>query len=287
MPLMFRQSSMSLKSGVVMNVGKLVRLNRLFSHSSGRLCSVAVDHLIGYPQGLPPGLRHIKTTLAEVVAGRPDAVTMHKGIAASAWAPYAGSIPLIVQSTLARPDDTARQQAATPEDAVRLGADAFAVAAFVRGLTEADYLRVVADCVREASRYEIPVICHIYPRNPSTGQIVFTPEDIAWAARCAIEVGADVVKVPYCGDVQAYAQIVADSPVPVVAAGGPQCKTLGQALTMMSEVVRSGARGATIGRNIWGFSRIAAAVGAFKAVIHEGKSAEEALAQADGACESL
>jgi class I fructose-bisphosphate aldolase len=263
-----------------MNLGKLIRLNRLFSHPSGRLCSVAVDHLLGYSQGMPPGLRHIITTLSAVAAGRPDAITMHKGIAASAFAPYAGAIPLVIQSTLARPDDTARQQAATPEDAVRLGADAFAVAAFVRGLTEADYLRVVADCVREACRFEIPVICHVYPRDPSTGKILFTPEDIAWAARCAVEVGADVVKVPYCGDVHAYAQIVADSPVPVVAAGGPQCQTLRQALAMMCEVVQSGARGATIGRNIWGFERITAVVRAFKAVIHDGKTAEEALAAA-------
>lgn len=263
-----------------MNLGRLIRLNRIFSHPSGRLCSVAVDHLMGYSQQVPPGLLHIKSTLAAVVSGMPDAVTMHKGIAASAWPPYAGSVPLIIQSTLARPDDTARQQAATPEDAVRLGADAFAVAAFVRGSTEADYLRVVADSVREASRFDIPVICHIYPRNPSTGQILFAPDEIAWAARCAVEVGADVVKVPYCGQIEAYAQIVADSPVPVVAAGGPQCKTLKQALTMMSEVVRSGARGATIGRNIWGFEQITAAVQAFKAVIHDGRTADEALAAA-------
>ena len=107
--------------GVVMNLGKLIRLNRLFSHSSGRLCSVAVDHLLGYSHGMPPGLRQIAVTLSAVAAGRPDAVTMHKGIAASAWTPYAGAIPLIVQSTMARPDDTARQQAATPEDAVRWG----------------------------------------------------------------------------------------------------------------------------------------------------------------------
>jgi class I fructose-bisphosphate aldolase len=252
-------------------------MNRLFAHPSGRLCSVAVDHFIGYALGLPPGLRRIKETLAAVVAGHPDAVTMHKGIAAAAWPPYAGKVPLIVQSTLARPDDTARQQAATPEDAVRLGADGFAVAAFVRGASEADYLRVVADCVREACRFEIPVICHIYPRDPQTGKIFFTPEDIAWAVRCAVEVGADVVKTPYCGDIGAYGQIVADSPVPVVAAGGPQSGTLRAALGMMAEVVRSGARGATIGRNIWGFQQITAALRAFKAVIHDGCSADDAL----------
>ncbi len=82
-----------------MNTGKLVRMNRIFSHPSGRLCSVAVDHLMGYGAGLPAGLRHIVTTLAAVVAARPDAVTMHKGIAASAWLPYAGRLPMIIQST--------------------------------------------------------------------------------------------------------------------------------------------------------------------------------------------
>lgn len=264
-----------------MSLGKLVRLNRLFSHPSGRLCSVAVDHFIGYSHGLPPGLRRIKPTLAAIVAGRPDAVTMHKGIAASAWPPYAGLVPLVVQSSAARPDDAAREQVATPEDAVRLGADAFAVAAFVRGPTEGASLRVVADCVREASRFEIPVICHIYPREATTGKILYTPEDIAWAVRCAVEVGADVVKVPYCGEVQAYGQIVADSPVPVVAAGGPQSGSLLAALEMIAQVVRSGALGATIGRNIWGCERMTAALRAFKAVIHDGSSAVEALAAAE------
>jgi class I fructose-bisphosphate aldolase len=87
----------------------------------------------------------------------------------------------------------------------------------------------------------------------------------------------DVVKTPYCGDVRAHAQIVADSPVPVVAAGGPKQETFEAALNMMAEVVQSGARGATIGRNVWGFGQITQAVHAFKAVIHEGKTAQEAL----------
>lgn len=259
-----------------MNIGKLVRLNRLFSHASGRLCSVAVDHFIGYAEGLPAGLREIESTLAAVAAARPDAVTMHKGIAAAAWAPHAGRVPLILQSTIARPDDSACEQIATPEDAVRLGADAFAVAAFVRGATEAAHLRTVADCVRQASAFEIPVIVHIYPRTPDHA-ISFQPEDIAWAVRCAVEVGVDVVKTPYCGDVGAHRQIVSHCPLPVVAAGGPRAQTLESALGMMAEVVQSGARGATIGRNAWGFADITAAVRAFKAVMHDGLGARQAL----------
>jgi fructose-bisphosphate aldolase, class I len=262
-----------------MNVGKLVRLNRIFSHSSGRLCSVAVDHFVGYGAGLPAGLRHIRETIAAVMAAGPDAMTMHKGIAASLWGPYAGRVPLIIQSTGARPDDSAREQFADATDVVRLGADAIAVAAFIRGATEGAALRAVADCVRQAAAYELPVICHIYPRN-ADHSISFEPEDIAWATRCAVEVGVDVVKTPYCGDVKAYAQIIADCPVPLVAAGGPKAGTLRAALEMFADVVKSGARGATIGRNIWGFEQIGAAVQAFKAVIHDGCSADEALKRA-------
>jgi len=258
-----------------MNLGKLVRMNRIFSHPSGRLCSVAVDHFIGYGHGLPEGLRQIQSTLASIVAAQPDAVTMHKGIAASAWRPHAGRMAMILQSTTARPDDSAREQIATPEEAVRLGADGFAVSAFVRGPSEAANLRIVADCVREAARFEMPVVCHIYPRDKDQ-KVSFAPEDIAWAVRCALEVGADVIKTPYCGDVRAHAQIVADCPVPVVEAGGPQAETLPAALAMIAEVVQSGARGATIGRNVWGFAAITAAVRAFKAVIHDGTSAEKA-----------
>jgi fructose-bisphosphate aldolase, class I len=261
-----------------MNIGKQIRLNRIFAHPSGRLCSVAVDHFIAYGQSLPAGLRHIQPTLAAIVAARPDAVTMHKGIAMNAWQPHAGLVPLIIQSSTIRVDDTASEQVATPEDAIRIGADAFAIAAFVRGPTEAAYLRKVADAVREAARFEIPVICHIYPRNFTNGaEVSYKPEDIAWASRCAVEVGADVVKTPYCGDITAFAQIVADCPVPLVAAGGPKSQTLESALSMMAEVVLSGARGATIGRNVWGFEQITAAIRAFKAVIHDGLSPLEAM----------
>jgi len=65
--------------------------------------------------------------------------------------------------------------------------------------------------------------------------------------------------------------------VAVAAAGGPKTQTLESALAMIHGVVQSGARGATIGRNVWGFSRIGAAIHAFKAVIHDGKTVEEAV----------
>jgi len=265
-----------------MNTGKLVRLNRLFSHSSGRLCSVAVDHFVGYSFAtLPDGLRNIKPTLEQIVAGKPDAVTMQKGLASSAWQPYAGRVPMIMQTSGITVDDVSTEQIGTPEDAVRLGADAVAVAAFVRGDSQGYHLGTIAEVVRQAAVWDIPVICHIYPRvfDPEPA-ISFEPEDIAWAVRCAFECGADVVKVPFCHDIEAYRQIVDDCPVPVVAAGGPKTSTMLEALQSLANVVASGARGATIGRNVWGNETITKNVLAVKAVIHDGMSAESAMCHA-------
>jgi class I fructose-bisphosphate aldolase len=45
----------------------------------------------------------------------------------------------------------------------------------------------------------------------------------------------------------------------------------------MAAVVEAGARGATIGRNVWGVEPTTAALKAFKAVILEGASPEDAL----------
>ena len=164
---------------------------------------------------------------------------------------------------------------------MRLGADAIAIAAYVRGRSEARCLRIVADNVRDAAHFDLPVICHIYPRDAGDlSRISFAADDVAWAVRCATEVGVDVIKTPYCGDVLAHSQIVAECPVPVVAAGGPRHETLEGALDMMTAVVQSGARGATIGRNVWSFPQVTRAVLAFKAVIHDEKSPEDALRSA-------
>ena len=117
---------------------------------------------------------------------------------------------------------------------MRLGADAIAVAIFIRGNTEAASLRMVGDVVRDATRFELPVICHVYPRRFEGGpHVSYTPEDIAWAVHCVTEVGVDVVKAPYCGDVAAYAEIVTNCPTPIVAAGGPKTNTLAEAFNMV------------------------------------------------------
>ena len=263
-----------------MNIGKQIRLNRIFSHPSGRLCSVAVDHFIGYGElRTGGGLSNLPAALARIAPGLPGAITMSKGTAMHCWTPYAGKIPLIVQSGCFTADDRVIESVTNPEECVRLGADAIAIAIGIFGPNEGRYIKILMDGVAQAAKYDLPVIAHIYPRDFSgpSPRIVFDPEGIMWAARIGIEAGADVIKVGYTGDVASFRQVVESSPVPVVAAGGPKAKNLREALTAMSQVVQAGGRGATIGRNVWGVARTTEACRAFKAVILEGQSVEAAL----------
>src|SRR5262245_16577004 len=263
-----------------MGVGKQIRLNRIFSHPTGRLCSVAVDHFIGYGKLSPGGgLSNLPAALAKIAAGMPGAVTMSKGTAMNCWGPYAGKIPLIVQAGCFTADDRVIECVTTPEECVRLGADAIAIAIGIFGPNEGKYIKILMEGVAQAAQYDLPVIAHIYPRDFSGPfpEIVFDPEGIMWATRIGIESGADVIKVGYTGDVSTFRQVVESSPVPVVAAGGPKARNLRQALTAMSQVVQAGGRGATIGRNIWGIEKTAGACRAFKAVILEGSSVDAAL----------
>lgn len=261
-----------------MGLGTTIRMSRLFGHSSGHLFGAAVDHFIGYGDVRQGGLADLPSAVRKIMAAQPDTVTMLPGSARHLWAPYAGKASLILQAGLFTPDDRVQELAATPEDAVRLGADALAVAIPVRGDSEGTYLRWLTETVRAAAPLEMPVVAHIYPRIFTEGaQIVFTPDEIAWAVRCGLETGVDVIKVGFPGDEAAFAEIVASCPAPIVLAGGPKTDTFEAALLQVEQGIRAGAVGAVVGRNMWGAADITAAAEAYAAVIHDGLSASAAV----------
>jgi fructose-bisphosphate aldolase, class I len=263
-----------------MGLGTQIRLSRLFSHPSGRLFGIAVDHFIGYGDVRAGGLQNLPQALDRVMTAGPDSVTMLPGSASHLWGKFAGQASLIIQAGMFTADDRVRELIATPEDAARLGADALAVAIGVRGPYEGSYLRWLTDSVAAAAKIEMPVIAHIYPRDYSgdVPVIRFVPEEIAWAVRCGVETGVDVIKVGYPGDLSAFAEIVASAPVPVVIAGGPRAETIHDGLVFTAEALKAGAVGAVVGRNIWGAADIEGVAAAYRAVIHDSASPEEALA---------
>ena len=107
-----------------MGLGLDVRLSRLFSHASGNLFGIAVDHFVGYGNVRKGGLSNLPEAVARCVSAGPDTMTMTPGTAKNCWPPHVGKASLIVQASYWTPDDRIRDRLATPADAVRLGADA-------------------------------------------------------------------------------------------------------------------------------------------------------------------
>jgi len=95
--------------------------------------------------------------------------------------------------------------------------------------------------------------------------------------RCAIELGVDIIKTPYCCDPAAWKQLVESCPLPLVAAGGRRWRRSAKPCSSWPMRLPRVARGAVIGRNVWGFKDIPGAVRAFKAVVHDRLTPKEAM----------
>jgi DhnA family fructose-bisphosphate aldolase class Ia len=259
-------------------LGKAVRLERLKNPESGRILTVALDHAPSY--GLLKGLENIHRVVEQVASGGPDAIMLMKGTAEHCFHPYAGRIALILKcSTLSPFHPEQDVWVSSVEDALRLGADAIAMAVTIGSPHQPQTLASLATLVREAEGAAMPVIAHAYPN----GGLVppderYSLERVGYAARLAMELGVDIVKTFYTGSSETFAEVVdRAAPALVVAAGGPRLQTEAEALRMAYDVVRARAAGITFGRNIWQSKRISGMIRALKLVVHSNSSVKEAL----------
>ncbi len=259
-------------------LGKEIRLRRLQNPVSGRILTIAIDHAPSY--GVLAGLEQVGRTLDRMASAGPDAMVMMKGVAEHCFGPYAGRVALILKSSTLSPFHPACDVwVAGVDDAVRLGADAVAMALTVGSEQQATLLANLGALVREAERAGMPVIVHSYPNGELVPRDeVYTAGRVAYAARLAMELGVDVVKTFYTGSAESFARVVeAASPALVVAAGGPRLDTDADVLRMAEGVVQAGAAGITFGRNVWQSLAGPALVGALKQVLHANATAASAL----------
>lgn len=201
-------------------LGKEVRLGRLIPNADDHYFGLTVDHAIA--RGVMPGLDTIDATIAKMVAGGPNAITMHKGIAEKCFAPYAGKVPLVLKlTTFGVYHFEEDVQVADVGEAVCLGADAVSTGCIVGGDNQDQQLAQLGRLSRDAAKVGMPIICHIYPRgNHITGAEQYSVENVTYAARAAAELGIDLVKTNYTGDPESFAKVVQAVPTRVAIAGG-------------------------------------------------------------------
>ena len=103
---------------------------------------------------------------------------------------------------------------------------------------------------REAHKKNLPVIVWIYPRGKSIKEK--KPEELmVYAARTALEIGADIVKIQYFGKFKDLSWAVKSAgKTKIVVAGGTK-KGEKEFLKQVHEIMDAGCIGLAIGRNVW------------------------------------
>lgn len=262
--------------------GKRARLYRmLYAHGPGN----GIGMFLPIDQGLEHGPRDFFDSpeaqdpdfqLRLAVEGNYSAIVFQIGVAEKYMGRFAGRVPLIVKlngKTEIPPDDEAFSSLnASVEDAVRLGADAVGYTLYVGSPAQDLDFAQFREVREDALRLGMPVIVWSYPRGSAVqakgGQM--TSWAIEYAARTALELGADMVKVnlpendpervrqtpaPYnstnFGEEEALRRVVAAAGrVPLLVSGGAR-EDEADVIDKARIALRAGATGIIFGRNIW------------------------------------
>jgi class I fructose-bisphosphate aldolase len=139
---------------------------------------------------------------------------------------------------------------ASLEQAAALGVDCVKLfmAWNVPNTERAATLSLIAGVIERAATYDMPVMVEpIGIGLPREDETIALEAD---AARCAMEVGADIIKIAYPG-AELMSAWAAELRVPLVILGGPRSGDPEDVLHLAEEALGSGARGIVIGRNVW------------------------------------
>jgi fructose-bisphosphate aldolase, class I len=124
---------------------------------------------------------------------------------------------------------------------------------------EARMLAEFAQVVRDAEALGVPSVAWVYPRGKAVASDT-APEIVAYAARVAYELGADIAKVKWSGSVESFRWVCQSAvTTKVVLSGGVLTESPGQFLEVVDGVMRAGGAGVAVGRNVWQRPRVEAA----------------------------
>ena len=144
--------------------------------------------------------------------------------------------------------------------------------------TETDQLEQLGTISRDCEEWGIPLLAMMYPRGKKVIN-PHDPENVAHAARIGAELGADLIKTVYTGDIDSFRNVVRGCPIPVVIAGGPKTSTDKEFLEMIDGAMEAGARGVAIGRNVFQHKDPIRITRAISEIVHGRRPVEEALEQ--------
>ena len=268
----------------ITETGKTRRLRRIF-RDDHKTVIIPMDHSVS--AGPTHGLEDMARIVGDVSQGEADAILVHAGIAKTVDMNRLGLILHLSGATRLSADPHWKTQVSTVKEALRLGADAVSVHINVGSQREQDMLDRFSRIIEECDDFGLPALAMMYPRGPGI-QSEGDYEVVSHAARLGFEIGADIVQTNYTGDIESFRNVVGTVKVPVVIAGGPKASSDNDALQMISDSIKAGAAGVSIGRNVFQHHDPTRMTRALVDIVHHGASASQALAiLAEGTAPSM
>jgi class I fructose-bisphosphate aldolase len=181
-------------------------------------------------------------------------VILQKGIAEKYFYGKNYNVPLIVKlngkTNLVKDKDPYSPQVCSVKEALGYGAKAVGYTIYVGSEFEAEMTEEFGEIEQEAEEAGIPVIAWMYPRGKNVPD-ENDPKTIAYAARVGLELGADIVKVRYAGDLDSFKWVVQSAGETKVVMMGGSKEEENVFLEKIKTAMEAGAIGAAVGRNIW------------------------------------
>jgi fructose-bisphosphate aldolase/2-amino-3,7-dideoxy-D-threo-hept-6-ulosonate synthase len=205
---------------------------------------------------------------------------MHSGMVSAGHRQYGKDIGLIIHlsgATNLAPDPNRKVLVCSVERALRMGADAVSIHINIGADEEPEMLQGASKVVESSRQWGIPLLAMMYPRGKKIKD-ENDPEVVNIAVRAGVELGADIVKTNYTGDIDSFKEIVQGvRHVPVIIAGGPKMDTIPELLQMVYDSIQAGGNGVAFGRNIFQSDDPTKIVNAISKIVHDDYTVEEIL----------
>ena len=258
-------------------IGKKIRLERIIDRNSHKTVIIPMDH--GVTVGPIEGLADMRDTISKVVSGGANAILMHKGIVRAGHRGTGKDVGLIIHlsgGTSLSPDPNAKELVCTVEEAVKLGADAVSIHINLGAETDNQMLRQFGFISERCLEWQMPLVAMIYTRGPKIKD-EYNADNVKHAARVGAELGADIVKVVYTGNIESFAEVVEGCTVPVVIAGGPKMGSDEEIFKMVAGALEAGSAGVSIGRNAFQHKNPTKMVQVLSKMVHHRVGVDEAI----------
>jgi len=237
--------------------GKKLRLRRIIDARAGKTVIIPMDH--GVSLGPVKGISTINNSIRKVAEGGGTCVVVHKGVAHQLTQEIMGDLGLIVHlsaSTSLWNEPNRKTLVGDVLDAVRIGADAVSVHVNLGGQYENEMMEQMGAISSQCMEFGMPLLAMMYPRGENIKD-QFDIDAIKKCARVGAELGADIVKTNYTGDIESFSEVVKGCGVPVVIAGGAKMDSEQALLDIVRDAMKAGAAGVSIGRNVFQHEDIA------------------------------